>query len=335
MTYKLIKDMAVDEQLEQVCLVSQVEAKTTKAGKPFTKVTIKDKSGTLPINIWQMSALDMTDLKAGCYAVFKLKVEEYKGIKGGNASPPMVVKAPDDLTPYQNANGLADDLADQYYQILLDAKNKVTNVYIKTYLDVLFDDPAFKKAFTHAPASASNRGAYRGGLVEHVAKVLNNAYGILSSYQNGYIVANINKDIVTAGVLMHDVGKMTAYEIDENGSAKATRKGVLIEHLPLSYGISTLAAEKAAAILHKPIPDEIMDHINHCILSHHGQLAFGSPVTPKSIEAQIVHTADMADSTISNYGEPSKNNASNIDQNGFVEGTRFSSKQLFVGTSHG
>lgn len=334
MTYKLIREMAVDEQLEQICLVSQVESKTTKAGKPFVKVVVKDNSGSLPINIWQTSASDISDLKPGVFAVFKLKIEDFKGSKSATATPPMVVKTPDDLSPYQNNNGLTDAEAEAYYAVLMQAKSKVSNVYIRLYLDTMFDDNSMKEAFMRAPASVTNRGAYRGGLVEHVAKVLINAQNLIKSQGTGHIKADINEDIVVAGVLMHDAGKTLAYEIDENGMAKFTRKGILLEHLSMSYAMSTVLAGKVEQIMHKPMPEEIKDHINHCILAHHGQLAYGSPVVPKSLEAQIVHMADMADSTTSNYAEPTKANASMVDANGFVEGSRFSNRQLFIGTNN-
>jgi 3'-5' exoribonuclease len=335
MTYKLIKDMAVDEQLEQICMVAQVEAKTTKAGKPFVKVTIKDSSGSLPINIWQTNVAD-TDLKPGVFAVFKLKIEDFKGSKSATATPPMIVKAPDDMSPYQNQNGLTDAECNAYYQILLDAIKKVKNPYIKEYLDFAFNtSEEQKQKFCTAPASYSNRGAYKGGLVEHVAKVLMNAEFLIKTQSAGHIKADIDADIVIAGVLMHDYGKTSAYEIDANGMAKVTRQGMLLEHLPMSYAWSTLLFDRVEnQILHKEVPQEIKDHIHHCILSHHGKLEHGSPVTPKSIEAQIVHMADMADSTTSNYAEPTKANASSVDSNGFIEGNRFSSKQLFIGTKH-
>lgn len=334
MTYKLIKDMLADEQLEQICLITQVEAKTTKAGKPFVKVTIKDNSGLLPINIWQTLAADVQDLKVGAFAVFKLKIEDYKGSKSASAPLPMIVKAPDDMTPYQNQNGLTDQECNVYYQILLDAKKRVVNPYIKTYLDVVFDDDNIKTSFCLAPASATNRGAYRGGLVEHVAKVLMNAENLVKTQNIGHIKAKINLDIVIAGVLMHDIGKMYAYQIDDNGMAKFTRSGILLEHLPMSYGFSVQTFIRAESVLHKPIPEEIKDHINHCILSHHGKLEHGSPIIPKSVEAQIVHVADLSDSTTSNYAEPTKANSSSVDANGFVEGNRFSNRQLFTGTQN-
>lgn len=333
--YKLIKEMQVDEQLEQICLVSQVESKTTKAGKPFVKVVVKDNSGSLPINIWQTSAADISDLRPGVFAVFKLKIEDFKGSKSATATPPMVVKAPEDMSPYQNQNGLTDQECDAYYQVLVDAKNKVTNPYIREYLNFVFSTDDHKKRFCQAPASYSNRGAYRGGLVEHVAKVMMNAEFLIKTQSAGHIKAKIDYDIVVAGVIMHDHGKMYAYEIDANGMAKVTRQGMLLEHLPISYAMSTLLFDRLEhEVLHKQVPQEIKDHIHHCILAHHGKLEHGSPVTPKSIEAQVVHMADMADSTTSNYAEPTKANAASVDANGFVEGNRFSNRQLFIGTSN-
>jgi len=331
MTYKLISEMAVGEQLEQVCLVASVESKTTKQNKPFTRVTIKDSSGTLPINIWQVSA-DDTDLKAGVFAVFKIKIEDFKGSKSATATPPMIVKTPEDLTPYQNQKGLKPEEAEAYYAMLLAAKSKVVDKMVKTYLDVVFDDPKTKAEFIKAPASVTNRGAYEGGLVEHVAKVLMNAEFLVQTQCQVHIMGSVNVDIVIVGALMHDLGKTIAYGIDENGNPFTTRKGMLLEHLPMSYAMSTLAFAKAVEVLRKEVPEEVKDHINHCILAHHGQLAYGSPVTPKSLEAQIVHMADMADSTTSNYAEPTKLNAGNVDEEGFVEGSRFSSRKLFIGT---
>lgn len=336
MSYKLIKDLVVDEQLEQICLVTSVESKSTKTGRPFVKVTIKDNSGTLAINIWQTSATDIADLKPGVFAAFNFKVEEFKGMKSASAPPPMIVKAPADMAPYQNQNGLNEVECNHYYQILLDAKKRVVNPYIKAFLDMLFDDPFVKLAFCGAPASASNRGAYRGGLVEHVAKVMMNADMIMKSQRASHINAPFDEDIVIAGVLMHDYGKIAAYEIDDNGMAKTTREGVLLEHLPMSYAIASRSFAKLEEhVLHKMVPTDIKTHIFHCILSHHGKLEHGSPVQPKSIEAQIVHTADLSDSTVSNYAEPTKANISMVDANGLVEGNRFSSKQLFVGKRNG
>lgn len=332
MNYKLIKDMVATEQLEQVCLVAQVEARTTKAGKPFTKVTVKDKSGTLPINIWQTSPGDMADLKAGVFAVFKLQVEDFKGMKSATAQPPMLVKAPDDLVVYQNKIGLSDEEAEHYYKILMDAKARVKNPLIKCYLDVIFDSPAIKELFIKAPASATNRGAYRGGLVEHVAKVMMNADAIIKSQAANHILAKPDEDIIIAGVLMHDIGKMYAYSIDENGGATTTRSGTLLEHLPMSYGFSVQSFIHAEDVLRKPIPEDIKDHINHCILAHHGKLEYGSPVTPKSLEAHIVHMADVSDSGTSIFTEAVAA-GTNPNADGFVEGTKLSSYKLYVGKS--
>ena len=123
---------------------------------------------------------------------------------------------------------------------------------------------------------------------------------------------------------------MYAYSVDSTG-VRHTRSGLLLAHLPMSYGLSVQAFMQAESVLKRAIPEELKDHINHCILAHHGQLDYGSPVKPQSVEAQIIHVADMSDSTTSNFAEPTRNNLDNVDDNGFVEGSYFSSRTVYVG----
>lgn len=242
----------------------------------------------------------------------------------------MIVATPDDTGPYESARGLTREQAEGMYDALMEFKAQVKNVYIRTYLDVIFDNPDVKEQFTTAPASVSNRGAYRGGLVEHTYKVMLNAMALIASQRMARDPAPIDDEIVIAGILTHDLGKMYAYAIDSTGPSH-TRSGLLLAHLPMSYGISVQAFIQAESELRKEIPADIKDHINHCILAHHGVLEYGSPIKPQSIEAQIVHTADMADSTTSNFAEVTLDELPHVDKQGFVPGSYFSSKTVYVG----
>ncbi len=143
-------------------------------------------------------------------------------------------------------------------------------------------------------------------------------------------LAEENKQEIRMAAMVHDLGKMYAYEIDSTG-AKHTRSGLLLAHLPMSYGISIQAFIQAESVLHRTIPEETKDHINHCILAHHGVLEYGSPVKPQSIEAQIIHMADTSDSKSSNFAELTRDNLDHVDENGFVEGSYFTSKTIYVG----
>jgi len=330
-SYEPIRTFKVGDTKNQVFLVADTEARTTKKGKPFARLILKDASGQITTNVWDFDLKDNLELKAGVFIMLTIEVDEYQGTKNASArSAPMIVNAPEDVSLYESQSGLSPAQAQSYYNRLMEFKGQVKNPFIQAYLDVIFDNPETEAKFKIAPASVTNRGAYRGGLVEHTYKVMLNAEALIRTQREAQNPPPIDTDIVFAGVLTHDLGKIHAYVIDTTGP-KFTRSGLLLDHLPMSYAISIQSFMYAEDVIHQPIPEEIKDHINHCILAHHGLLEYGSPVKPRSLEAQIVHMADMADSTTSQYAEPTRDNLDQRDEQGFVPGTWTSSKLLFVG----
>jgi 3'-5' exoribonuclease len=97
-------------------------------------------------------------------------------------------------------------------------------------------------------------------------------------------------DLVTAGALLHDVGKVEGYEIGPGGFT-ASPCGLLLGHVVL--GCLMLERRVAAARGQVCSEGQLLD-LQHMILSHHGALEFGSPVQPMTAEAEIVHWADEA-----------------------------------------
>lgn len=330
--YKPIKTLEVGEEVTQVFLIASVSGGTTRQGKPYARIILKDKGGQITVNLWDFDHNDYPEFRTGAYAKLTILIEDYKGARQAkSAALPMLVPPPDDPSDYESDLGLTPQQAKGFYQKLMQYKDQVSNVFLKTYLDVIFDSKVTAQLFQTAPASVSNRGAYRGGLVEHTYKVMLNAEGVMNSQAVAKDPAPVDRDVVVAGVLTHDLGKMYAYTIDSTG-ANHTRSGLLLAHLPMSYGISIQAFIQAESVLRREIPEDLKDHINHCILAHHGVLEYGSPIKPQSIEAQIVHVADMADSTSSNFAEPTRDNLDRVDENGMVQGSWFSSKTIYVGS---
>ena len=331
MSYQPINSLKEGDEVTQVFLLADVKRGLTKTDKPYGNVILRDNSGQISAKLWDFDPRDYPEFCAGAFVKLTILVEVYRGARQAKGrSTPMLVPPPEDLGPYESKRGLSKEEAEQFYNQLMEYKAEVSNVYIRTYLDTIFDNEEIKRQFMTAPASVSNRGAYRGGLVEHTYKVMVNAIAIMSSQSLAKDPAPIDREIVIAGVLTHDLGKMYAYDIDSSG-ASHTRSGLLLAHLPMSYGLSVQSFIQAESVLRRAIPEEIKDHINHCILAHHGVLEYGSPVKPQSIEAQIVHVADMADSTSSNFAEPTLDNLNHVDKNGFVEGSYFSSRTVYVG----
>ena len=135
------------------------------------------------------------------------------------------------------------------------------------------------------PAAISIHHAYAAGLLEHSISVAIGARDMAKHYDEFLIP--VNKDILIAGALLHDIGKIMAYN---NIPVPQPRpEGSVIEHVSLGYGmfIKFAAAEN--------LDEDLQTAIAHVILSHHGRFEYGSPVLPETPEAMLVSAADEID----------------------------------------
>jgi 3'-5' exoribonuclease len=328
MSYTLISEFVEGREVDQVFYVSEVEMRQTKKGALYTQLKLRDRGGLITCRIWDFNG---QDIPKDTFWQISAKVESYNGsINLSTRAAPTRAEEPDDLSVYTNSKGLSNKQIEFYLNELMKRLNSVECKFIKTYLQTIFSVPELLEKYKMAPASVTNRGAYKGGLVEHLYKVGLNADQIVSSQRQAVYTHPIKMDYIHAGVLIHDVGKALSYEIGQLGDARATRKGKLLEHLPLSFSLSIQAFIAAESVLGEKIPSEIQDHINHIILSHHGALEYGSPVKPKTIEAMIVHIADMADSMTSNLHELVYDQEHLADEKGMIPGGFPMGKDLFI-----
>jgi 3'-5' exoribonuclease len=134
------------------------------------------------------------------------------------------------------------------------------------------------------PAARSVHHAYRGGFLEHVLKMAE-AGRVLSGLYGA------DSDLVVAGALLHDIGKLQELEYDITTSY--SRDGNLVGHITLGV----VMVSDAIRQIHD-FPDTLRTELLHLIASHHGEKQFGSPVEPMTIEALIVATIDELDATI-------------------------------------
>lgn len=134
------------------------------------------------------------------------------------------------------------------------------------------------------PAARQVHHAYRSGLLEHILKIMEVGDGIAAAY-------GANRDLVIAGALLHDIGKL--YELSYDGATQYSVEGNLIGHITI--GVRMLR-ETAAAI--PDFPPDLELQLAHLILSHHGALELGSPIKPMTAEAFILAAADDLDAKL-------------------------------------
>jgi 3'-5' exoribonuclease len=159
----------------------------------------------------------------------------------------------------------------------------VRDPHIRVLLNRIVAD--HESALREWPAAQQIHHAYRGGLLEHVLKMAEVGRQLARAY-------DANEDLVLAGALLHDIGKLQELTY-EPGGATYSRDGNLVGHIALGV---VMVREAIAGI--SGFPDDLRAQIEHLIVSHHGTREHGSPVEPKTVEAFILAAVDELDSKL-------------------------------------
>ncbi|RLF27612.1 MAG: HD family phosphohydrolase [Thermoplasmata archaeon] len=169
---------------------------------------------------------------------------------------------------------------------------KIENEQLKKLLSEFFEDTTFIEEFTHTPSAITHHHNYIGGNLEHTVGVVRLCKNICEMYPN------INRDLLVTGAILHDIGKLKEYKY---GTAiEKTEEGNFIGHIVIG---DRWIRDKIKNLREKGenFPKELENHLSHLILSHHGKYEWGSPRLPKTVEACILHYADLMDSQVKNY----------------------------------
>jgi 3'-5' exoribonuclease len=174
-------------------------------------------------------------------------------------------------------DGPARDL-DQMERDLRELLGTIQNAHLRLLLNAVLTDawPGYRDA----PAAKRYHQAYRHGLLEHSLTVAQ-AVGAISATFPG-----IDRDVAVTGALLHDIGKLDAYEL-EAGSISMSDRGRLHGEIALGYYRVRRTIERLEGF-----PPQLAQAVLHIILSHHGSLEHGSPVVPCTREATLVHMID-------------------------------------------
>jgi 3'-5' exoribonuclease len=168
----------------------------------------------------------------------------------------------------------------------------IKNKQIKNLLKSFFNNPDFVNQYKYSPSAITHHHNYVGGNLEHAVGVIRLCLTICEMYPE------INKDLVVAGAILHDVGKLKEYKT--SASIDKTNEGNFIGHIV----IGDRWIRKIINDLRKNGQDfnsNLENYLCHMILSHHGKYEFGSPRMPKLIEACVLFQADLMDSQVKHY----------------------------------
>lgn len=291
------------EQAGDVPLIASVAAqlqaravKTTKDGKPFFDMVFVDSTGSISLKVWSNTPLYSEAEKMPLNAIVRLDGEWTQnayGINGSGISWSALQE--DEIAVFLAGDPKTRDKQQADYEAILGFCASMRDPRLKRLCESFFEKMGDR--FRRTAAARKNHHARRGGLVEHVAQMMRSASAICGIYPE------LNRDLMIAGVLFHDCGKLWENSYPEEGFAQIHSKyGEMLGHIPLGIELVNRlwhelvdGSEFDAFSECKPASEEVRIHLLHLIGSHHGQLEFGSPVLPKTPEAHALHYIDNLD----------------------------------------
>lgn len=281
-----------------VQIESRIE-KTTSSGSPFFEVKVVDAGDAFVWRVFDNNPLFQDVSKLGRSGFIQLAGQWVDGKYG--LEPRQVqmraLSAEETSTLLLGDPDLASRQQADYAEIVAFVESIRDPRLLK--LCGLFLE-RFGERFRRTGAARRNHHARRGGLVEHVAQMMRCAVAVAGVYPN------LNRDLMIAGVLFHDCGKLWENVYAESGfTMPYNLTAEMLGHIPLGLElVNKLWREMldlpAAAewTMLEPASETVRLHLLHLIAAHHGTLEFGSPVLPKTPEAIALHHVDNIDAKL-------------------------------------
>jgi len=288
MDQMLLRDIPAQKDFEIAHLlrVSGMELKETKTGKHYLSLDLGDSSKELKWNKkWDSSPAEYEKLKSKKVLFVTGKTDVYKDNMSIVCES---LAVPEDGTETEFLEELVPRtdydvpfLKKELWKYLKSIKNN----YIRELCLLFLKDPEVKEKLATSVAAAGHHHAYKGGLITHIVRLMYLAEGVCDAFNNNMYPNGkykVNKDLLIFGVFVHDLYKIREYE----GTSYAADGG-LVPHLPLGAIQANRFMDRI-----EDFPEEIRKQLTHLVLAHHGQIAWGSPCTPLTVEAMILHHCD-------------------------------------------
>lgn len=277
-----IETLQEGDRIDELFLVKSARLSETRAGKPYLILTVMDKSGELTGPIWDNAERFQEICQPGEFIRVKGMVQSYRDklqLKVDEVSA--FAKEEADLADFLPATiHSRTEMAADLQAIV----HSVTNPFLKKLLNHFFKKGEIWERFQDAPAAKGIHHAYVGGLLEHTLSMARVADMLAGHYEG------VDRSLLIAGALLHDLGKIEELYM-ENGLIDYTARGRLKGHLVIG---SEMVGRVAGTIV--DFPEELLERLQHLILSHHGRHEYGSPTVPMTVEAFLLNYIDELDS---------------------------------------
>lgn len=287
-----IAELSTGHTTDSLYLVADrsVRAHKNKPGQ-YLQLVLQDRTGTMKAMFWDVPTSVADSVRSGAVYQVQGKVESYMDdlqIRVVAIRPPERAVDWGEFLPESVRS--AADLTAEFDRVAAD----LTDPHLKALVLRLRSHEKMWARYLNAPAATMVHHAYLRGLIEHSLNICRLCMRLAELY------AEVNRDLLVAGALFHDLGK--AYEYESGPTFGRTTYGELVGHLAIGDNLVVQLAQEVEGIT-----PETVWQLRHLVLSHHGTYEFGSPVLPKTLEGLLLHYADNIDAKVGTYRQMADN----------------------------
>jgi 3'-5' exoribonuclease len=297
MSIVTLAEMSPGQEADLFLLLTVKEELKTKAGKPYYRVAFRDSTREVGFPIWGDSpwAVDCRDgWNPGVFYKLRAVLQET------NYGPQLDIRKIREVVDADAADGFDPnallprsrfDPRAMFDELLTMARKRIADPALRAIAESMLLDN--RDALLVHPAARRNHHAYISGLLEHTLSVARTCVFLADKYADYYPDQKppLNKDLVVAGGILHDIGKLREMEQRPEG-ATHTPEGSLIGHILMGRDMLREAASAKEAPAIEP---ETLLRLEHVMISHQGKTEWGAPKVPMTPEAMLVHAADDID----------------------------------------
>ncbi|HYW83968.1 MAG TPA: HD domain-containing protein, partial [Spirochaetia bacterium] len=276
-----VRDLAPNQVMTSTFLVHTKDIRQKKSGEPYLSLLLGDRTGEVDAKMWDNVAEVIDTFERDDFVKVKGLLQIFQNRPQLTIHKMMRIEdtAVDlgDYFPSSERN--PDEMFAELRAIIAGLQNP----HLRSLLDAFMDDENIARMYRTAPAAKSVHHAFLGGLLEHVLSLCQLCRMTAGHYRN------IDLDLLLTGAILHDVGKI--FELTYERTFGYSNDGQLLGHIIIGL---RMLNEKMSQV--PDFPPKLRTLIEHMIVSHHGELEFGSPKVPVFPEALLLHHLDNLDS---------------------------------------
>ena len=279
---QFVKNIGAADAVEGLFLLEEASMQQAKNG-PFWRLVLRDASGSMDAKIWSPLSQEFPALETGRLVRVSGRAGLYREQVQLTVDTMAVLPA-EALSEVNLADFMAASPCDaeaMWQELQELCRKELTHAPWRKLVQAVLNNPAIGPRFRVMPAAKGVHHAYAAGLLEHTLGVAKMVLGMADLYPQ------LDRQTLLVGALFHDIGKIE--EFSGGLSNDYTDAGRLLGHMEL--GLELLAPHLAKSGLEP----ELVRHLRHLILSHHGTPEFGAARLPQTAEALALHYADNMD----------------------------------------